>query len=147
VKLSSLTVSTSRWHLPRKAVRKAKGRKARKAEPSTTAKMAVTLTQDARVRLQVEQSRGGRTVGTGAAKRCARVADPARVKKSQRCTRWALLPTRRNLRLIAGTTTVDVKPRFPGRTLSPGLYRLRATATDPQGNVSARTSRRIRITR
>jgi sugar lactone lactonase YvrE len=147
VKLSSLTVSTARWHLPRKAVRKAKGRKARKAQPSTTAKMVVRLTQDARVRLFVEQSRVGKTVGTGAGRRCARVSRPERLKKKQRCTRWALLPTRRNLRLIAGTTTVDVKPRFPGRTLRPGLYRLRATATDPQGNVSTRTSRRIRITR
>ncbi|WP_022929448.1 NHL repeat-containing protein [Patulibacter americanus] len=147
VKLSSLTLSTTRWHLPRKAVRKAKGRKARKAQPSTTAEMVVRLTQDARVRLYVEESRVGKTVGKGATKRCARVARPARLKKKQRCSRWALLPTRRNLRLVAGTTTVDVKPRFPGRTLKPGLYRLRATATDPQGNVSTRTSRRIRITR
>jgi sugar lactone lactonase YvrE len=147
VKLSSLTLSTTRWHLPRKAVRKAKGRKARKAQPSTTAEIGVRLTQDARVRLYVEESRVGKTVGKGATKRCARVARPERLKKKQRCSRWALLPTRRNLRLVAGTTTVDVKPRFPGRTLKPGLYRLRATATDPQGNVSTRTSRRIRLTR
>jgi sugar lactone lactonase YvrE len=147
VKLSSLTVSTARWHLSRKAVRKAKGRKARKAQRATTADLAVKLTQDARVRLFVEESRVGKTVGTGADKRCTRVARPERLKKNQRCTRWALLPTHRTLRLIAGTTTVEVRPRFPGRTLRPGLYRLRATATDAQGNVSTRTTRRIRISR
>lgn len=147
VRLTSVTPSTTRWHLSRKAVKRQGRRRAKPAQPATKARLRIRLTQDARVRLQVEQSRVGRVVGTGKARRCARAASPSRVRKAQRCTRWALLPTSRTLRLIAGTTTADVGPRFPGRTLSPGLYRLRVTATDRIGTVVKRTSRRIRITR
>jgi sugar lactone lactonase YvrE len=147
VKLTSVTPSTTRWHLSRKAVRKKGKRKAKPSQPATKAKLRIRLTQDARVRLQVEQSRAGKLVGKGTARRCARTTNPAKVRKAQRCTRWALLPVSRTLRLIAGTTTADVGPRFPGRTLTPGLYRLRVTATDRQGTVVKRTSKRIRITR
>jgi hypothetical protein len=126
-------------------VRKKGKRKAKPSQPATKARLRIRLTQDARVRLQVEQSRGGKLVGTGKARRCARAASPSRVKKGQRCTRWALLPTSRTLRLIAGTTTADIGPRFPKRTLSPGLYRLRVTATDRIGTVVKRTSKRIRV--
>jgi len=147
VKLTSATLSTTRWHLTRKAVRKKGKRKAKKAQLATKARLRVRLTQPARVRLRVEQSRPGKTIGNGARRRCAKVRTGAKVKASSRCTRWALLPTSRTLRLIAGTTTVDVGPRFPGRTLSPGLYRIRVTATDAQGTAVKRTSKRIRITR
>lgn len=147
VRLRSLSLSSTRWHLTRKAVRGRGSRAAKKAQPATKARLRVRLTQEARVRLQVEQSRPGKRIGTGTRRRCVRVRSGSRVTPGSRCTRWALLPTRRNLRLIAGTTTVDVGPRFPGRTLTPGLYRLRVTATDAQRTVVKRTSRRIRITR
>lgn len=147
VKLTSLSLSTTRWHLTRKAVKKRGKRKAKAAQPATKARLRVRLTQEARVRLQVEQSRPGKIIGTGKNRRCARAKSGAKIKAGSRCTRWALLPNTRNLRLIAGTTTVDVGPRFPGRTLRPGLYRLRATATDKQKTVVKRTSKRIRIRR
>ncbi len=147
VKLTSATLSPTRWHLARKAVRKAKGRKAKAAQPATKARLRVRLTQPARVRLQVEQSRPGKVVGNGARRRCAKVRTGAKVQAGSRCTRWALLPTSRTLRLIEGTTTADVGPRFPGRTLSPGLYRLRVTATDSQKTVVRRTTKRFRVTR
>ncbi|MDO9410485.1 hypothetical protein [Patulibacter sp.] len=147
VRLTSATLSTTRWHLTRKAVRKRGKRKAKPAQPATKARLRVRLTQAARVRLQVEQSRPGKVVGNGASRRCAKVRTGAKVKAGSRCTRWALLPTSRTLRLIEGTTTVDVGPRFPGRTLSPGLYRLRVTATDSQKTVVKRTSKRFRITK
>ena len=148
VRLRSVSVSPTRWHLTRKAVRKRGKRKAKPAQPATKARMRVRLTQDARVRLRVEQSRPGKIVGTGKNRRCARSKSSSRrIPARSRCTRWALLPTSRTLRLIEGTTTVDVGPRFPGRTLSPGLYRLRVTATDARKTVVTRTSRRIRIVR
>lgn len=148
VKLTSVSVSPTRWHLTRKAVRKRGNRKAKAAQPATKARMRVRLTQDARVRLQVEQARPGKLVGTGKNRRCARSKSRSgRIAARSRCTRWALLPTSRTLRLIQGTTTVDVGPRFPRRTLTPGLYRLRVTATDKQKTVVKRTSRRIRIVR
>jgi sugar lactone lactonase YvrE len=147
VKLSSLALSTTRWHLARRAVRKTKTRKAQAAEPATKATLSVKLTQDARVRLYVQQSRVGKKTGSGATATCAVVRRPDRLKASQRCERWGTLNTQRTLRLIKGTTTVDVRPRFPRRTLGPGLYRLRAVATDAQRNVSARNSKRFRVTR
>ncbi|WP_026912174.1 NHL repeat-containing protein [Patulibacter minatonensis] len=147
VKLTSATLSTAQWHLTRKAVRKRGSRKARPAQLATKAKLRIRLTQEARVRLQVEESRPGKTIGNGSRRRCAKVRSGAKVAAKVRCTRWALLPTSRTLRLIAGTTTADVGPRFPGRTLKPGLYRLRLTATDKQKRVVQRTTRSIRLKR
>jgi sugar lactone lactonase YvrE len=147
VRLTSLSVAPTRWHLTRKAVRKKGSRRAKKAQPATKARMRVRLTQDARVRLQVEELRAGKKVGRGSRARCVRVSGRTRLRPSQRCTRWSLLPVSRTLRLITGTTTVDVGPRFPKRTLRPGVYRLRVTATDAQKRVVVRTTKRIRITR
>ncbi|MEV4421042.1 hypothetical protein AB0L40_13815 [Patulibacter sp. NPDC049589] len=147
VKLTSVSVSSTRWHLTRKAVRKKGSRKKKPAQPATKARLRIRVTQDARVRVQVEQSRPGKIIGNGKNRRCAKVRTGSRVKAGSRCTRWALLPTSRTLRLIAGTTTADVGPRFPKRTLSPGLYRLRLTATDKQKTVVKRTSKRIRVVR
>jgi DNA-binding beta-propeller fold protein YncE len=133
VRIRGLRVTPARWHLTRR-----KGPRSRR--PMTRARLEVTLNAEARVRLEVLQARPGRRAG----KRCVALRRGARTRKP--CTRFAVLPQRRTLKLIEGRTTVDVGPRVRGRTLAPGRYRLRLTATNAGGE-HVRTTRSIRITR
>lgn len=144
VKIRRLSVSPTRWHLTRTP---SKTRRTLASRQATRAKLRIRLSEDATGRLEVLQARPGRKVGSGASARCVKPASGSRVRESRRCTRFARLPVSRKLRLLAGSTTVEVMPRFGNRNLAPGRYRLRLTATDAAGNAAVAETKSVTVTR
>ncbi len=144
VKIRSLSVSPTRWHLTRK---RSKTRRTLSSRQATRAKLKIRLSEEATGRLEVLEARPGRKRGRGDNATCVKVASGARVSSSRRCTRFARLPVSRKLRLLAGRTTAELLPRIGKRTLRPGRYRLRLTVTDEAGNTAVAETKSITVTR
>ncbi|MCA1680421.1 MAG: hypothetical protein LC777_16445, partial [Actinobacteria bacterium] len=83
----------------------------------------------------------GRRVGG----RCVRPTRSNRTKR--RCTRYATLRGSFTHNGNVGTNRFRFRGRLRGRGLRPGRYRLRAIATDPAKNSSARKRKGFRILR
>ena len=102
-----------------------------------------TLSEAATVRIAVQRRRTGRRrAGT-----CVKPTARLRRRGARKCARWVkALPTLRR----AGTAGLS-KVRFTGRvrrrTLRPGRYRFRMTATDAAANRSPARTKRFRIVR
>ncbi len=144
VRIHSLSVSPTRWHLTRP---KTKTRRTLASRQATKARLRINLSQPATGRLEVLEARPGRKRGSGANATCVKVSPATRLTAAQRCTRFARLPVTQTLRLLEGRTTAEVGPRFGRRTLTPGRYRLRLTVTDEAGNTAARETKTITLTR
>lgn len=143
VKIRSLSVSPTRWHLTRKPT---KTRRTLKSRQATSALLRIRLTEPAKGRLEVLQARPGRKRGRGADATCVK-AGSTRVTRSRQCTRFVRLPVSRTLRLLEGLTKAEVSSRIDGRTLSPGRYRLRLVVTDEAGNTAVAETKSITLTR
>lgn len=144
VKILGLSLSTTKWHLTRK---RSATRRTLKSRQATRARMTVRLSQPGKGRLRVTQARAGMKTGKGKTQSCVKISTGTKVARNKRCTRFAVLPVSRSLRLLEGRTVLEVMPRFGRRTLAPGLYRLQLTVTDEAGNQATKTTRSIRITR
>jgi hypothetical protein len=145
VKLRALSISPTRWHLTRKKSKKYRTLAQRQA---TRSWLRIELSQPATGTLEVLQARDGKKVGKGAAARCVKSKTKTKLRPSQRCTRFVVLPrAQRTLRLLEGRTVAELTPRIGKRTLTPGRYRLRLTVRDSAGNVSARTTKSVSVTR
>lgn len=142
VRLTGLSLSTTKWHLTRT---KTKTRRTLKSRQATVATLKIRLTQPATGNLAVLQARPGRKRGSGASAQCVRVSSKTRLSAKQRCTRFVRLPMAQKLRLIEGRTAADVSPRFGRRTLTPGRYKLRLTVTDEAGNTAEAETKTITL--
>jgi DNA-binding beta-propeller fold protein YncE len=144
VRIHSLSVSPTNWHLTRK---KTKTRRTLKSRQATKATLKINLSEPATGNLEVLQARPGRKRGSGATATCVKASSSARISAKQRCTRFVRLPVAQKLRLIEGRTAAEVGPRFGRRTLAPGRYRLRLTVTDEASNTAVAETKTITLTR
>ncbi|MCK9248707.1 MAG: NHL repeat-containing protein [Solirubrobacteraceae bacterium] len=135
VRIRTASVTPRRWHLRRKS-----GPRSRRA--ATKARLTIRVTEESRVRVQVAHARAGRKTAKG----CRKAPKGRRVSRRKACTRFAVLPVKRDLELVEGRTRIDAGPRFGRRTLTPGRYRLVVTATNETGE-HRRHTRSFRVTR
>lgn len=113
VRLSTHRLRLARRHPPRRATR---------------ARVSLRLSLPASLTIGVEAGRPGRRRGS-------QCLAPTRARRRlPRCTRFVALAGRRTLAARAGAVTFTLTPRFAGRTLRPGSYRLTLTALDGNGN-------------
>jgi sugar lactone lactonase YvrE len=108
-------------------------KRARRLPPSAT-KLAFTLSEPARVTLQLERARAGRRTRGGACR--------ARGRRGPRCLIW---PLARSVARDAPAGPSSMRLRARG--LRPGRYRLLLSAADAVGNPSARRSLPLRVVR
>ncbi len=104
------------------------------------ARLFVTLSEPARLRLTVERAAAGRRVGRA----CLPATRARRDRPS--CLRWARAAAISAIRSKAGRTSVSVGARIGSRRLGSGRYRIRLSATDPAGNRSAQRIVTLRVT-
>jgi DNA-binding beta-propeller fold protein YncE len=138
VTLTGLRIVPSTLHLARKADR----RRHRRARKATRARVRFTLSRPATLTLTVAVGRKGVRRGS----RC--IAPPARRSKRDRaCTRFVTRRGSRTVKLAGGARSFTLQPRFAGRTLPTGRYRLDIVALDTSANRVGPTSARFRVER
>jgi YVTN family beta-propeller protein len=122
--------------------RRADRRRHRRARPATRATVRLTLSRPAQLTVTIAVARKGVRRGS----RCMNA--PRRTSKRDRpCTRYVTRPGTRTLSLGSGPSSFTLTPRFAGRTLTPGRYRLDLAALDTGGNRVGPVSARFRVMR
>jgi DNA-binding beta-propeller fold protein YncE len=124
VTLKQLRIAPSTLHRARKADR----RRHRRARRATRAKVSVTLSRPAKVKISVAKARGGVRRGS----KC--VAPPRRRSaRNRRCVRYVVLKRTRTVSLTSGRRSFTLTAVFANRSLVLGRHRLSLTALDSGG--------------
>ncbi|MEA2156479.1 MAG: hypothetical protein QOE11_2619 [Solirubrobacteraceae bacterium] len=138
VALAGLRIVPSTLHLARKASR----RRHVRARRATRARVRLTLSRPAQLTVTVATGRRGVRRGS----RC--VAPPRKhSSRDRRCTRFVARRGSRTVALNSGARSFTLTPRFAGRTLTAGSYRLNLVALDASGNRVGPASRPFRVVR
>ncbi len=136
VTVTRLRIVPSTLHRARRADR----RRHVRARKATRAKVRLTLSRPAKVTVTIAVARKGVRRGS----RC--VAPPRKRRKGARaCTRFVTRRGTRTVSLNSGPRSFTLTPRFAGRTLPAGSYRLDVVALDASGNRVGPVGARLRV--
>lgn len=138
VVVTKLRIAPSTLHRARKADR----RRQRRARRATRAKVGMTLSRPATITVTIEVPRTGVRRGS----RC--IAPPRkRSKRDRSCTRYLPRKASRTVKLGSGRRGFTLTPRFAGRTLPTGRYRISLTALDTGASRVGPLTARFRVVR